>query len=265
MTFITENRTKARLAAGDMALGLVVRQARTVDIAGISQACDYDWISLDLEHSSLDLDTAAQIAYAALGVGLTPIVRSPSKHHYHATRLLDAGAQGVIVPHIDTRAEAEEMTVAFKYPPAGKRSLASVQPQLSFRSHPVDVTMEAVNRETLLIAMLESSAAIANADEIASVEGIDVLLVGTGDLCADMGVPGDVCHPKVEEAYRHVIEVCQARGIHVGMAGIHDHAFAAMLVASGVRLITAGTDLNFLMAGARQRSASLRALLPSGK
>ena len=87
------NHTKRELAAGKLALGLGVRQARTVDIAAIGKTCGFEWLFIDMEHSSLDVDTAAQIASAALPLGITPIVRVPGKEHHHASRLLDNGAQ----------------------------------------------------------------------------------------------------------------------------------------------------------------------------
>ena len=86
------NHTKHQLAAGKLALGMGLRQARTCDIAAIAKTSGFDWLFIDMEHSSLDVDTAAQIANAALAVGITPIVRVPGKEHHHASRLLDAGA-----------------------------------------------------------------------------------------------------------------------------------------------------------------------------
>ncbi|HKC44523.1 MAG TPA: aldolase/citrate lyase family protein, partial [Burkholderiales bacterium] len=103
---VVPNQTKRRLAAGGLAIGLGLRLARTVDIATIAKACDYDWLFIDMEHGSLDVDRAAQIAVAALAVGVTPIARVPGPEHYHASRLLDAGAQGIVVPHVDTAAQA---------------------------------------------------------------------------------------------------------------------------------------------------------------
>jgi 2-keto-3-deoxy-L-rhamnonate aldolase RhmA len=258
---IYPNHSKRRLAFGELALGIVLRQSRTVDIAAISRTCGFDWMSIDMEHGSLGLDTAAQIANAALAVGITPIVRVPGKEHYHASRLLDAGAQGAIVPHIDSAEEARAAVDACKYPPVGRRSLASTQPLLAFESVPSEEAMRLVNEETILIAMLESPDAIAQVDEIAAVPGIDVLLIGTGDLAAEMGIPGKLTHPRIEDAYRRMIDACLKHKIHAGMAGIHDAEFAARLVDYGVRFITAGTDLNFLMAGARQRTGLLRGLL----
>ena len=101
---IIANQTKRRLAAGKIVLGMGVRQARTVDIAAIARSAGFDWLFIDMEHGSMDVDMAAQLASAALATGVTPLVRVPGKEHYHATRVLDAGAQGIVVPHVDTPA-----------------------------------------------------------------------------------------------------------------------------------------------------------------
>jgi 2-keto-3-deoxy-L-rhamnonate aldolase RhmA len=255
------NRAKRQLQSGQLALGLIVRQARTVDIASIAGACGFDWLSIDMEHTSLDVDTAAQIAVAALPAGITALVRIPGKEPHHATRLLDAGAQGVIVPHIDSGADAEFFVSHCKYPPIGHRSIASVQPQLGFQSVSGDEAMRAVNAEMLIVAMLETPRAIENANAIAAVPGIDVLLIGTHDLCAEMGIAGQFGDPRLEDAYRRVTSACKAHGKHAGMAGLHDPKLAAKFVEMGVRFIGGGTDLSFLMAGARQRASFLRGLL----
>ena len=110
------NHTRKRLAAGEVALGMGARQARTVDIAAIARGCDFDWLFIDMEHSSLDVDLASQLAMASLGAGITPIVRVPGHEHYHASRLLDNGAQGIVAPHVDTVEEAQRIARACRYP-----------------------------------------------------------------------------------------------------------------------------------------------------
>src|SRR3712207_4172986 len=99
MSAIT-NRMKSRLEAGGLAVSLNVRRSRHVDIAPIAAACGFDWLFIDMEHSSIDVDRASEMCVAALGAGITPVVRVPGHEHFHAARLLDAGAQGIVVPHV---------------------------------------------------------------------------------------------------------------------------------------------------------------------
>jgi 2-keto-3-deoxy-L-rhamnonate aldolase RhmA len=213
-----------------------------------------------MEHSSINLDTAAQIAMASLPLGITPIVRVPGKEHHHASRILDAGAQGIVVPHVDTVAEAERAVAYCKYPPVGHRSVMGALPQFAYGSVPVGEATSSANNETLVIVMLETPSAIANAEAIAAVPGLDVVLIGTNDLCAEMGIPGQFADTKVEDAYRTVVAACRKHGKHPGMGGVYEPALMEKYIGYGMRFILSGGDLSFLMAGARERANFLRGL-----
>jgi len=254
------NAARLRLAAGQLALGMGLRQARTVDVATIAKTCDFDWLFIDMEHNSMDVDVAAQIAMAALGAGITPIVRVPGHEHYHATRLLDAGAQGIVVPHVETGEDARRVVSYCKYPPIGHRSIAGAQPQLAFRPTSIGDATRLVNEGTLVVVMLETPQAIRNADAIAAVRGVDILLVGTNDLCAEMGIHGDFASKRVEDAYATVIAACRKHEKIPGMGGVYDQALFPKFVAMGMRFILSGSDVAFLMAGASARASFLRGL-----
>ncbi|MFM9971028.1 MAG: HpcH/HpaI aldolase family protein [Burkholderiales bacterium] len=255
------NRAKSRLAAGELALGMVLRQARTVDIAALAVTAGFDWFSIDMEHSTIDVDTAAQIVCAALPAGITPLVRVPGEASHHASRLLDAGAQGIIFPHINSPEDARRAVAQCLYPPMGTRSYAGIQAQLAFRSTPVTEATRQVNEQTLVVAMLESVAAIDHAEAIAAVPGVNALLIGINDLCDELGVPGKFGDPKVEEAFARVIAACAKHRVSPGMSGVHDPVLAKKYISMGMRFIGGGTDQSFLMAGASQRAAFLRGLL----
>src|SRR3954471_3742617 len=126
------NPARRRLEAGDVALGIGGRLARTVDIAKAMQVAGFDWLFIDLEHGSLSLDTAMQIAVAALDAGIAPLVRVPKGEFSLATRALDNGALGIVVPHVDTADEAREVVRQLKYAPLGHRSIGGTGPQLGF-------------------------------------------------------------------------------------------------------------------------------------
>src|ERR687897_1619551 len=154
------NHAKECLAAGELALGVGLRQARTVDIARIMKTAGYDFLFIDMEHNSMSIDLAAQISIAAQDAGITPVVRVPDFQHFHATRALDAGAQGIVVPHVDTPEVAARMVSYCKYPPVGHRSVTGALPQLDFRPAPLGEATAAINAATLLILMLETPEAI---------------------------------------------------------------------------------------------------------
>ncbi len=252
------NVAKEKLEAGEIVLGAGIRNARTVDVAKAMKTAGFDWLFIDMEHSTIDADTAAQISVAAQDAGITPIVRVPGFAHHHATRVLDCGAQGIVVPHVDDAETAARMVQNMRYPPLGRRSITGSLPQLDFASHPAGETAKAIDEATLLVLMLESPGAIARVDEIAAVEGYDVLLIGTNDLTLEMGIPGQIEHPDVVEAYRRVVEACRKHGKHPGMGGIYAPPLMHRYLDMGMRMVLAGNDHSFLMAGARAQATALR-------
>ncbi len=255
------NVAKEKLNAGELVIGVGLRQARTVDIAKAMKTAGFDWLFIDMEHNSMNLDTAVQISVTAQDVGITPIVRVPGFQHFHASRVLDGGAQGIVVPHVDTEEVALQMVDQCKYPPIGHRSVAGAQPTLNFESHPMGQAARAVNDATLLVLMLETPAAIKNADRIASVPGVDCLLIGTNDLCMEMGVPGELDHPKVMEAYEQTIAACKKHGKHVGMGGVYTFDLMQKYIELGARLVLGGSDLALMIGAGKDQTSKLRGIL----
>jgi 2-keto-3-deoxy-L-rhamnonate aldolase RhmA len=257
---IYPNHTKRTLAEGGIAIGMGLRLARSVDIATIGKTCGYDWLFIDMEHNSMDVDNAAQIAMASLAVGITPIVRVPGKEHFHATRLLDSGAQGIVVPHVDTVEEAERAVAYCKYPPKGHRSAMGTLPQFAYQSVPVGEATKAANEETLVIVMVETPQAIEQVDAIAAVPGIDVVLIGTNDLSAEMGIPGQYADPRIEDAYRKTVEACRKHNKFPGMGGVYEPKLMEKYIKYGMKFILSGSDTSFLIAGGAERTKFLHAV-----
>jgi 4-hydroxy-2-oxoheptanedioate aldolase len=252
------NHTLRQLRAGKLAIGLGVNQARTVGIATMAKTAGFDWLFIDGEHSSMDGDDAAQLSTAALGAGVTPIVRVAGFEHWHASRMLDNGAQGIIFPHVDTKEEAQRVSNACRYPPVGKRSMGGALAQLGFASMPVGEAARLVNEETLVVVMIESPQGVANADEIAATKGVDALLIGTNDLCFEMGIPGQFNDPKVKDAYTKVIAACRKHGKFPGMGGMYTPELLERHIGMGVQLILSGSDFSLLMQAATTRAGLIR-------
>jgi len=255
-----KNPALEKLRAGELAVGIGLRQARTADIAKVMVTAGYDWLFIDLEHNSMNLDTAVQISIAAQASGIAPIVRVPSHQPHHATRVLDGGAQGIVVPHVDDVETARRIATSCRYPPRGHRSVIGGLPQLNFESVPIKDATEIVDRETLIVLMLESPTAIENAEAIAAIEGIDALLIGTNDLCMEMGIPGQLDHADIEAAYREMISACAKHKKYPGMGGVYAPALMKKYIDLGSRFILAGNDLTFMLEGARQQANTVRSL-----
>jgi len=252
------NKVRERLNAGQLAVGMGLRQARTVDTGRILAACGFDFAFIDMEHNTMGIDTAAQIAVACHDAGVTPIVRVPGYEHYLATRLLDAGAMGIVFPHVDGAEHAARLVDGCKYPPIGHRSLGGPMAQLGFRPYSRAESSAAVNREILLVMMLETPDAIDRADAIAAVPGVDVLMIGTNDLTLEMGISGQYDNPRVVHAYETVLAACRKHGKHLGMGGIYDHPNMERYTKMGARFVLGGSDVTFLMTAAQARVDFLR-------
>ena len=255
---IIANHTLRQLREGKLAVGLGVRNARTVDIAQMLKTCGFDWAFIDCEHGSLDLDMAAQLASASLSAGVTPLVRVPGLEHWHASRLLDNGAQGIVFPHIEDEAQARRAVDACRFPPLGHRSMGGGLPQVGFAALPVGETARLVNEETLVVVMIESPRGVTNCEEIAAVPGVDALLVGTNDLCFETGIPGQFGDPRVAEAYRKVIAACRKHGKFAGMGGMYTPELIERHVAMGVQLVLSGSDFSLLMQAGAARASIVR-------
>jgi len=256
----TINVARERLARGQLSLGVGLRQARTVDIAKAMKTAGFDWLFIDLEHGSIPLDIAAQISTAALDAGITPIVRVPHAQYALATRALDTGALGIVMPHVDSAEEARTVVQKLRFPPVGHRSVGYAYPQLEFRSVPTREAAPQIDAETLLVVMLETPSAIANAEEIAAVDGVDVLMIGTNDLCAEFGIPSEFAHERIVASYERVIAAARKHDKWVGMGGVPTEDGMARYIRMGTRFVLSGADLSFMMAGATARAAALRRL-----
>ena len=256
-----ENIAKEKILNNELCLGVGLRQSRTVDIGKIMATSGYDWLFIDMEHNSMDIDTASQISVAAQDAGITPIVRVPDFAHHHATRVLDCGAMGVVFPHVENADIAKKLVSYCLYPPKGHRSMTGVLPQLDFKQLPIADVASTINKNMLIVIMLESPEAIDNVDSIASIDGVDVILIGTNDLCMEMGIPGDYSNSKVKDAYIKVIETCKKYGKTPGMGGVYNEELMSEYIKMGMRFILFGSDLSFMMQSASQRSNKLRSFL----
>jgi 4-hydroxy-2-oxoheptanedioate aldolase len=252
------NIARERLQRGELSLGVGVRILRSVEVAKAMQTIGYDWLFIDLEHGALSIETASQMCVAALDADISPIVRVPNGEYSLATRLLDNGALGIVIPHVETADEARIITDRLRYPPKGHRGVFSITPQFAYK--PASEMTTVLNSSNLIVVMLESANAIANADSIAAIDGVDVLLIGTNDLCLEMQIPGELGNEKIVDAYGRVIAACHKHGKWAGMGGVYNEELMARYVEMGVRFIIAGGDLGFLMDSAAKRASLLRKL-----
>jgi 4-hydroxy-2-oxoheptanedioate aldolase len=256
---ILRNNVKEKLARDEVVASMTVRLVRNVEIARIARTAGFDTLYVDLEHSSFSIDTCGQICMAALEAGIAPFVRVPANTPEYIARVLAGGALGVIAPHIRSADEAKAVVRAAKFPPLGERSNAGGLPHLHFRAFPVAEAYAALNDATMVIVQFESTAALAQAEEIVAVDGVDMVLVGLNDLLADWGIPGEYDHPRVRETYAKTIAACRKRGKHCGVGGLATRPdLVAEFVKMGARYVSTGTDLAFLLGACVTRAKQVR-------
>lgn len=256
---LLRNPLMETLRAGKLGISMIVKQVHSVDIALAAKSCGFDAINIDLEHSVIPEAAAAQICVTALVAGITPLVRIPSHDGYYANRILDAGALGVVVPHVGCADEARAIVKACKFAPLGERSVAGSWPHQGFQSWPADAARGVMNASTMVIVMLETPEAVERADEIAPVPGVDVVHVGATDLSDAMGIPGQFGDPAIESSFKRVIAACQKHGKFAGAGGLASSPEVMQkMVGMGVRFVTAGSEWDFMLSAARQRASMLR-------
>jgi 4-hydroxy-2-oxoheptanedioate aldolase len=258
---ILRNNVKEKLARDEVVASMIVRLVRSPEIARLARTAGFDSLYVDLEHGSFSPESASAICLAALEAGIAPLVRVPDSAPGHVSRALDGGALGVIAPHIGSAAEASAVVDAAKFPPLGRRSAAGALAHLRYRSFPAAEANTAMNAATLVVVQFETGDAVERAEEIVAVEGVDMVLIGTNDLTADLGIPGQYEHARVREAYARTLAACRKRGKHVGVGGLASRPdLAAEFVRMGARYVSTGTDLAFLLAAASERAKQVHGI-----
>jgi 2-keto-3-deoxy-L-rhamnonate aldolase RhmA len=229
------NRLKAKLKAGEPALGCSV-MCPSPQIVEMLGHAGFDWVLLDCEHGSLSLADVEVMAMAADAVGITPIARPRSNAAADIQSVMDRGVMGVQVPHINSAEDARGAVSAVKFGPGAGRGLAAgTRPDDWGLGAKMPDFTAAANEQSLVCVQLEHAAAIRNADEILTVEGIDVFFIGPSDLSQSMGHPGNPGAPPVAQAIADTRAKIAAAGKICGMPATTENV--AALVQGGVRYI----------------------------
>lgn len=252
------NHAKRRLAAGEPSVGTWLALP-TPEGAEYVSALGFDWLVVDTEHNPVDIRTLAQMFMAMANSPATPMVRIPWNTPENFKRVLDAGAWGVVVPMVNSRAEAEQAVAAMRYPPLGTRSVGGGRHALGFDTT-ADQYFRQANEELLLVVQIEHIQGVEHADEILSVPGVDACFIGPNDLAASMGiglgVPLESDHPRLVEAIDHVRLTCTKNGV---APGIHCSGAAGTKrrIAEGFLFCAMASELRYMLAGLQADLAQL--------
>ncbi len=252
------SRIKAKLSRGEPALVTTVH-ATDPSFYELVSLMGFDGLWMDLEHHSCSLETAAGLMRAAR-VGTADMLVRPAKGEFmRMGRILEAGAQGIMYPRCSDAAEAREVVKWAKFAPLGRRGIDSGNADNPYCLTPLDNYVREANEQTFIVVQLEDPDAVANAREIAEVEGVDVLFFGPGDFSVLSGFPGQFQHPVIEESICKVAAAARAAGKHWGIP-VGTPERAKQMLDLGARLLAYGADLIWVKQGleeTRRRFAPL--------
>ena len=249
------SRIKAKLRRGEPVLVTTLHFADP-SIFELTSLLGFDGIWMDMEHHFYGLETAATLMRAAR-VGVSDIITRPAKGEYmRMQRMLEAGAQGIMYPRCDDAAEAAEVVAWAKFPPIGRRGCDYANPDAPYCMIPLDQYLEEANRETFLVVQIEQPRTIDHIEQIAAVDGVDVLMLGPGDLSIQQGIPGQFEHPLIQDTYRRVAEAARAAGKHWGSPAMSvEHV--RRLLDMGARFICYQADVLLVKAGLEAMQSQL--------
>ncbi|HET9021836.1 MAG TPA: aldolase/citrate lyase family protein [Ornithinibacter sp.] len=232
---------------GAASLGTFLGTASAVT-AEVCAAAGFDWVLLDLEHGAGGEEQVRGVVPAAGAYGVPTVVRVETDARIRVGRVLDGGAAGVMLPRMESAAQVSEALTHLRFPPRGDRGVATYNRACRFGLDPG--ALDRADDEVLVVVQIESAAAVAAADEIAALDGVDVLFVGPRDLSHDLGVPGDVTAPAFVAALETVLAAGRRHGTASGLL-VNDGAAAAQRLDQGWRFVAIGSDSTLLAAAAR--------------
>jgi len=238
---------KPSLMAAEVVPGAMVFEFFTPGMSSILVNAGARFVIYDMEHTGLGFETLKWLFASCRGLPLEPMVRVPRGDYTWLARALDLGARGVMIPMVESRAQAQDIVQSCRYPGQGRRGAAFGFAQCDYQGGDVGRKMETYIARTLVIAQIETERGLAQVEEIAAVDGIDVLWVGHFDLSNFMGIPGEFDHPDFDRAMTHVATVARRHGKIAGFMAT-DPAWMARARKMGYTMLAAGTDTGLLEA-----------------
>src|SRR5947207_2495505 len=250
------NHLRAKLKRGEPSVGTWLTLPDST-AALLMARVGFDWLTVELEHTPVTFETAAQSFAIIAACGTVPLARVPWNHGENIKRVLDTGAWGIVVPMVNSRAEAEAAVAAARYPPLGKRSIGGQLHSVNFQTDPATYYRRA-NDEILVVLMAEDVKAIEAADDILSLPGIDVVFIGPNDLHNSMGKPPafDSEDPEFTGAVAHILKTARRHGV---ASGIHvaDAAAAKRRLAEGFQFIAVASEAGMMLSKAQEVARTL--------
>ncbi len=236
------NKLKRDLAAGKVCIGATITMNSPI-VAEIMSHVGLDWLWFETEHTSLSLESVFTMLQATNGSNVSTVIRVPWNDKTMIKRALDAGPDGIIIPLVNSKEEAEYAVRAMKYPPWGERGAGLSRAQC-YGMH-MGEYLSTADEEVMTILMIEHIKAVENIDEILQVKGIDSIMIGALDLSGSMGILGQTSHPDVENAIQKVLAASKKAGISCGIITVAPEQ-ANQRIEQGFTNIILGIDVLYL-------------------
>jgi 2-keto-3-deoxy-L-rhamnonate aldolase RhmA len=257
------NALQQKLRQQQPAYGTMIGDLRSPTVVQIVAQAGYDFLFIDTEHGPYSLETVADLVRVARLVGLTPLVRVPDAEYHLLVRPFDLGAQGIMIPRVETRAQVERIVESVLFPPLGKRGCSIDKGQNDFLGQNAWSFTEEANRENLVILQIERRQAVEDIDELLSVPGVGAALIGPNDMSLDMGLRSGDMLAALEAPIQHVLDACLAHGLPCGIH-IGDLEWLAEWQRRGMLLLCYASGLKFLRQAASSGIDWLRKQAPAG-
>ena len=243
-----ENAIKKAVMAGEPVAGAMIFEFFSPGMSSILANAGCRFVLYDMEHTGLGFETLKWLFASCRGLPIEPMVRVPRGEYTWLARSLDLGARGVMIPMVESEAQARSIVDSCRYPPVGRRGAAFGFAQCDYLGGSVGDKIQAYHERTLVIAQIETERGLENVEAIAAVDGIDVLWVGHFDLSNFMGIPGQFDDPRFDAAMRRVVEVSRRHGKVAGFMAT-DAAWVERAREMGYTMIAGGTDTGLLEQG----------------
>lgn len=249
------DKMRQKLRAGQVALGCGISLTDATVTEAIAPSVDFVWI--DLEHNAMTTESMLGHLIAARAGGCPSIVRVPNNDVAWIKRVLDSGAEGIILPRADSAQEVARFVSACRYPPLGTRGFGPRRP-MNYGRTEQQAYLRQANRDLFVVAQVESVGLLGELDEALQLEGLDSLVLGPQDLSGSMGRLGETTHPDVVQAMRAIAAKAKAAGKFIGSGLGANPAFARVLLDCGVQWLQAGNDFEYMIRGCEATFSEIR-------
>ena len=253
------SKVKKKLKEGQVCFGTMLRILKSPQAVAMCASEGWDYIILDTEHNDYDYETLGNFSLVAKYEEIALFARVPDKLYHQMAQMLDIGAEGLVLPQVKTREETEHIIRSVKYAPLGSRGVSISTTATLFRDYKIEEYIERAKRELMNIVQIESEEGINKAEKIISTPGVDAIMIGPADLSHDMGISGQIHHPRMEEALREVIKQCDKYGVAPGIH-LNNMEQVDKWVNEGMRFISYSYDSKFFKDALNESLHKLRAI-----